>query len=226
MPDYPLRHKKSERTSGYLRDRKFAVGFLLGVLASIFSAILINQFSRDQASYVSDNVLVASSLLVAAGSFFVAARSMLEQKKLREAATDPVLIAHFGQREDARELVTFRVTNVGAGAAIDVHLSAEPPEDLDLESRQLMTNIFTRHHPFRIIPQGETVEFSLALGWNILGSNPLPPFKVDLQYQDLNGDQYESTFILDVREMEKLGAEKSPYMRMVSALEKIAQKKK
>ena len=225
MPDYPLRHKKSESSSGYLRDGKFAVGFLLGALSAIFSALLIGQLTGYQINYVSDNIVVTASLAVAAGSFFVAARSMLEQKKLREAATDPVLVAHFGQREDARELVTFKVTNVGAGAAIDVHLNAEPPADSDVESRKLMTDIFKRHHPFKIIPQGESIEFNLALGWNLLGSEPLPPFKVDLQYQDLNGDEYESTFKLDVREMEKLGAEKSPHMRMVTALEKIAQKK-
>jgi hypothetical protein len=62
----------------------------------------------------------------------------------------------------------------------------------------------------------------LAVAWELLGANPLPPFQAKLAYEDLAGGQYESAFTIDVREMEGLGANKSPQMRIVAALEKIA----
>jgi hypothetical protein len=64
----------------------------------------------------------------------------------------------------------------------------------------------------------------LALGWDLLGENPLPPFAASLTYEDLAGGEYESLFSIDVRELDGLGANKSPQMRMVKALEDVAKK--
>ncbi len=141
----------------------------------------------------------------------------------REAGTDPILIAHLGQREDARELVTFKVTNVGAGAAVNVRLNVNEPEG-GIEGKNFLVNIFRRHHPFTVIAQNTSVEFSLALGWDLMGSNPLGMFTAELTYEDVTGHEYGGLFPIDVREMEGLGSEKSPQMRAVKSLEKIAEK--
>lgn len=162
------------------------------------------------------------TLLIVFASSIIAGGSLSEQRRTREAGTDPVVNAHFGQREDdPRELVTFNLTNVGAGAAMNVQIQVEQPE-ADGVDRNLITNIFARHHPFRVIPQNESASLSVALGWDLLGEKPLPPFTVELTYEDLDGAEYDNTFRLDVREMEKLGAKKSSLMRITSALEKIA----
>jgi hypothetical protein len=172
-------------------------------------------------------------------STYFAANALLEQRKMREAGTDPVLIAHLGQREDARELVTFKLSNVGAGAALNVQLEVERPADDtdDWEKRHFLQNIFKSREPFAVILQGDSIEFSLALGWHLLGQDPaksidanlplcpLPPFRAKLSYEDLAGGKYDSEFTIDVSEMEGLGANKSPQMRMVAALEAIAKTK-
>ena len=102
-------------------------------------------------------------------------------------------------------------------------MTVEKPKD-GTDGRNFVTNIFRQYHPFAVILQGNSIEFSFAVGWEILGEKLLPSFQVALSYEDLVGGQYESEFTIDVREMKGLGANKSPQMRMVTALEAIAKK--
>lgn len=212
----------------------------MGVLGVVV-AFVVFEFvlgTVDRSKYLSIAPMIIS-LLVAAASTYFAAYALLEQRKAREASTDPVLIVHLGQRADARELVTFNLTNVGAGAALNVLLNVDEPEDAedDRPRRNYLLHVFKQHHPFSVILQGKSVEFDFALGWHLLGQdptgqidkqlplNPVPPFQARLSYEDLAGGKYESEFTIDVRELRGLGASKSPQMRMVKALETIAAKK-
>lgn len=221
---YAIRHDKSGSKGTLLGDGKLALGITLGVIGAILCYLLLDlgHSATGRPMYV-EFVPIIVSLLVAMASTFLAANALLEQRKTREAATDPVLVVHLGQRKDARAVVTFNISNIGAGAALNVSLWVEKPND-NLEARALVTNIFRRHHPFAVIVQGGSVEFSLAMGWKLFEGHPLPPFQAKLGYEDLAGGKYESEFTVDVREMEGLGAEKSPQMRMVDALEKMAKK--
>ncbi|AUQ55399.1 hypothetical protein MACH17_06830 [Phaeobacter inhibens] len=222
MGKYSIRHDKSEAGGGYLADGKVALGLTIGLLSAVLLIVLLGGKLADlDFNSLVDITPILISILVAGASTFLAARALSEQGQAREAATDPVLVAHFGQREDARDVITLNVTNVGAGAAIKVELDVEEPDD-DLMKRDLFVNVFVKHHIFSVIPQNRSVQFSLGFGWDLLGENPLPPFSVTLRYEDLAGGRYRSDFTLDVREMEKLSADKSPEMRMVDALEKIA----
>ena len=158
---------------------------------------------------------------------------------MREACTDPVLIAHLGQREDARELITFKVSNVGAGAALNVQLEVDRPDDDadDWGKRNFLENIFLPRRPLAVVLQGDSIEFNLALGWHLLGQdsikhidrdlprNALPPFAARLTYEDIAGGQYNAEFTIDANELRGLGAHKTPQMRMVAALEAIAKRK-
>lgn len=221
MSRYPIRHEKNERSGKYLEDGKLALGVTVGALAILLLFSFFDFGAVEREENVLELAPLLISLFVAFASTFLAFKALLEQRKAREAGTDPVLVAHLGQRDDARELITFNVSNVGAGAALnvllDVQISAE-----ELIGRDLVTNVFKRHHPFSVILQGNSIEFSLAVGWELLGDRPLPPFIAKISYEDLEGGMYESQFTVDVREMEGLGANKSPQMRMVSALEVLA----
>jgi hypothetical protein len=224
MAKYPIRHEKNEPSGEMLRDGKLALGIAIGIIGALLTFVA---FDLWLGAHVAENyyeiVPLIVSLLVAAASTYFAANALREQRKAREAGTDPVLVAHLGQREDARELVTFNISNVGAGAALNVLLKVEEPEG-GLGNRNIVTNIFKNHHPFSVLLQGKSIEFSLAVGWELLGDFPLSPFRVHLSFEDLTGGKYESDFVIDVREMEGLGANKSPTMRAVAALESIAKK--
>jgi hypothetical protein len=189
------------------------------------------------ANYITVVPLIIS-LLVAAASTYFSTHALLEQRKSREASTDPVLVVHLGQRIDARELVTLNLSNVGAGAALNVFFEVlEPDEPAEQkEKRRIIQRVFKAHHPFSVVLQGQTIEFDFAMGWYLLGQGskdtvnpeyplkPLPPFQAKVTYEDLAGGQYASEFTIDVRELEGRGASKSPQMRIVSALEEIAKK--
>jgi hypothetical protein len=239
MAKYTIRHDKNEISGGFLGDGKLALGITIGVISVILAFVVFEFFvgAKDPEVYLSFAPLFIS-LIVALASAYFSAGALLEQRKAREAGTDPVLIAHLGQREDARELVTFNISNVGAGAALKVQLYASHPSDTedDEKKRGYLQNIFMPREPFAVVLQGQSIEFNLALGWHLLGQEQstlidpnlpllvLPPFQVSLSYEDLAGGQYNSEFTIDVREMRGLGAHKSPQMRIVSALEKIAKK--
>jgi hypothetical protein len=219
---YTIRHDKRDGKGTMRGDGKLALGVVIGVMCTLLIYLLFEfGTGATEVSAKAAFIPVLISLLVGMASILLAGHALLEQKKAREAGTDPVLVAHLGQRDDARELVTFNISNIGAGAAMNVHLWVESP-DGNLEGRDLVTNVFREHRPFTVILQGKSIEFSLAMGWNLLGDQPLPPFQAKLTYEDLAGGKYESEFTIDVREMEGLGSHKSPQMRMVAALEKIA----
>lgn len=224
MQKYSIRHDKSDRKASILNDGKFAVGVGLGLVLAVSSIVILPYVFDDlpfQELQSSFPVLV--SLFVSLSSIFLAARAVSEQQRTREAATDPVLIAHLGQREDARSLVTFCITNVGAGAALNSVIEVQEPSG-GIGERNLIINVFEPHRPFTVILQGETIEFNLAVGWELLGDHPLPPFKVKLTYEDLSGGEYESEYEIDVRQIEKMGAHASPTMLIAKALQKIEKK--
>jgi hypothetical protein len=240
MQKYTIRHDKDKQKSGLRSDGKFALGIVLGLLGLIITFVIF-EFAWgawNPTQYLSIAPLIIS-LIVAMASTYFAANAFLEQRKAREAETDPVLIAHLGQREDARELVTFNISNVGAGAALNVQLIVNLPNDSaeDSEKRNFLTNIFRSRDPFAVILQGKSIEFNFALGWHLSGQEhggsvdptlplkALPPFEAKLSYEDLAGGKYDSIFIIDVRELQGLGAHKSPSMRIVTALETIANRK-
>jgi len=222
MPTDGLRHEKKPERTGFFRDGKIALGITVGLVLAVVVFAFV-QFFGDEFpdSQILDALPSMVALIVAMTSTVLAGIALGEQRKMREAGTDPVVIAHFGQRPDARELITFDISNIGAGAAMNVRLNVEPPED-DLSRRNLLQNIFVRHHPFRVIKQGASVSFPFAMGWDLLRDDQMPPFSAKISYEDIEGTEYWTEIVLDVRELEKLGAEKTPLMRAVTALEKIA----
>ncbi len=224
MQRYPVRNEKTDRTDVLRSDGKLALGVAIGAFLAI-TVFLTVQFTGKpyENQTLLDILPIIVSLVVALLSAWLSTSALLEQRRMREAGTDPVLVVHLGQREDARELTTFNISNIGAGAGLNIKLDVEKPED-DMTQRKILTNIFRKHRPFSVLPQGKSIEFNFAMGWNLLGDNPLPPFQAKLRYEDLTGTVYESDFVVDVRELEGLGSHKSPQMRIVKALEGISKK--
>lgn len=216
--------RKSERGTSYLSDGKFALGVTLGLIAAALIELALDHYRAGPApDGQSDAGPTVLTLLVALGSLCVAALALREQKISREAATDPVLVAHLGQREDAREVITLLVTNIGAGAALNVKIEASALSD-DAEYPKLIVDVFARHQPFSVILEGRSVEFSLGIGYDLLTTTPLPPFAVNLVYADFAGCMYSGRFEIDIQEIEKLGAHRSIGARLASALERIENK--
>lgn len=224
MANYSVRHSKNTIEHNMWTDGIFLIGLISGFFIFALLIIVLFFFAEFDRHLSIELAPIVVSLLVAGASTFLATKALLEQKKTREAATDPVLVAHFGHRRDARELITFNISNIGAGAALEVQISSSSPEAKNFYDGRVLTNIFEPFHPISIIKQDQTVEYNFGMVNGVLGPNPIPPFKVHLQYKDLVGHQYQGTFILDVRELAKIGIHPTPEMRIVAALEQIAKK--
>ncbi|GHF01024.1 hypothetical protein GCM10016455_22600 [Aliiroseovarius zhejiangensis] len=63
--------------------------------------------------------------------------------------------------------------------------------------------------------------YSLGVGHQLLGEDPLEPFKVNLTYQDIEGNSYESQHGLNVVEFSARSASSPPITKIWRELEKI-----
>ena len=212
--------RKSDKSGSVDYRGGLAVGLMIGVGIGIFLTIGLEAFLGENPLGEPSILIGVTATLAALTSSFLALLALTEQRRTRQAGTDPVLIAHFSQREDARELIILSISNVGAGAAMNVHLSVDA--DFDPKNFKILTDVFSRHEPFRSIPQNTSIGFNFGLGFELLSENTLPPFTVSLEYWDINGGRYTGSFQLNIREMEKRGSERSLRHRQALATESIS----
>ncbi|MBZ4021133.1 hypothetical protein CKO11_01475 [Rhodobacter sp. TJ_12] len=203
-----------------------SVAILVGAFIIIFESNLSPAYSIDN---LKNFIAPAVTALVASASLVVSFVALKEQTKMRQAGTDPVLIAHLGEDPDQPSLVRLRITNVGAGAAMNVSMRS----DMDLSSSPKRLTGKTFDTPFvrgeaviRTILQGNFVSYNLGLGFELLQDPALPPFKVSLRYQDIEGVQYSSSHLIDVTELAGQPANEPPLMKISRSLEKISNKLK
>ncbi len=192
-----------ESSGGPLKGGRFALGMIIGVLASIFPYILISLLDVELA--FGDRVQIfsaAPALMVALVALVISYYALNEQRRSRQAATDPFILAHLAARDDEPQMVVFRISNVGAGAALNVRIDADiDPEEL--AERKCLVNLREVSHAIRVIPQNQSVSYNLGLGFNLLDGElgALPPFRVTVAYEDIEGNRYASDHEIDVREL-------------------------
>ena len=219
MTNSPEFIRKSEQKSSPIFSGGLALGMIVGISFGIFLMIGLEGIFGQNPLAQPTVIIGLIATLAALTSCFLALLALSEQRKSRQAGTDPVLIDHFSQREDARDMIMLSISNMGAGAALNVKL--EVIADFDPKDHEILTNVFERHEPFRTILQNNSISFNFGVGFRLLGDNPVPPFTVSLEYMDIDQTSYSGSFSLDIREMEKLGSEKSLHQRHAEATETI-----
>ena len=209
------RRKNMQRTdeasqTSDLLDGRFALGLTIGMSLSVVAMLIFGGYGFDlsRAELLSTAPAVATAA-IAIVSAILALVALGEQRRMRQAGTDPVLIAHLGQRSDQPMLITFNISNVGAGAAMNVKLSVERPT-LEFDSSSVLTDIFSPHHTIRVILQNNSISYDFGVGHQLVGENQFPPFQVLLEYEDIEGSKYSSGHEIDTRELEKRSAATPP----------------
>ena len=152
--------------------------------------------------------------------------ALSEQRSMRQAGTDPVVIPHLKSREDAPILVQVALTNVGAGAATNIRLEVDYPEnaeDCNLINTPFQSAILSGQREIGVLLQGGTISWNLGMGFNLLGQQPLKPFTVRVYYRDIEGSAYRSEHTIDVRELDGIAFHDPTDVRIAKALEKIQQ---
>jgi hypothetical protein len=213
--------KKKKRTDDIREGGKFAVGFASAAL--VFIGVFLVFESLKMSLVRSEAILLLPALValvVSLSSLMLSYFSLSEQRLTRQAGTDPVLIAHFDQREDAAELIVIKISNVGAGAALKVKI------DIETDQEGFDAGVFSPKNiganPLRTIPQNDSISLNFGRGFELL-KDPLPkPITVGLKYENIEGLERSQSFELDVLEMANLPVHRSLGYRQARATEDIA----
>lgn len=198
-----------------------ALGVFLGVCL-VISAFLINSLFSEGVTR-SELLSLAPALLtlvVAAVSLVVSFYALSEQRLMRQAGTDPVVLVHLGQREDTPMLITLEVSNVGAGAALNVELKAIIKDDWPHLDR-VIRDPRELTHEIKTILQNSSVSYPFGVGHQLIGSDPIEPFEIQLNYEDIEGSKYSSIHTIDVRELTWQDAHTPSLTHISQQLEKM-----
>lgn len=221
---YPFRHTtKTERSNNHsiLSEGKLALGIAIGSITSIVALSLFPglglQHAQGSPTGLAFDIL---PILIALTSLLIAYNALHEQRKVRQAGTDPVILIHLGSREDARILSTLEVRNVGAGAALNVKVTLV--SDLsEFVPGRIITD-FTRLYPIATIPQDHSVSFNFGVGQNLLAEPLIPPVEFQVEYSDIEDNSYVSKQYVDVRELRGQRADETVETRTAKALERVS----
>jgi hypothetical protein len=194
--------------------------FALGFMTCFVTLLLLYLAFFDETGFI-ENSLEISTILVALSSVFIAFVALREQRLIRQAGTDPVILAHISERDDTRQMTMFCLSNVGAGAALEVAIKVQPPAN-GFDKKRVITPFEELSYPIKVILQGKSVCYNFGVSHRLLdGSDTVPPFSVDISYKDVDGSQYKSRQSIDVRELRYQPAHDLPTMRIVKELEGI-----
>jgi hypothetical protein len=201
---------------------RFALGICVGVLLAVSAYLAADVsevgFTRDEILQIVPSLL---TLLVAFVSLLISFYALSEQRIMRQAGTDPVILVHLDNREDARILSTFEVRNVGAGAARNVSISLISDISEYVPDR-IITDFGKLTHPIRTIPQNHSVSYNFGVGHKLLGEPEIPPIKIKVDYENIEGDSRSDLQVIDVKELKGQRADDSLSSRLTKAAEKAA----
>lgn len=197
-----------------------AIGIVVGLCAGIILALGWEYTTGLKLFSSGERLIAVFATLIALLTAYIAFLALSEQSLLRQAGTDPVLIAHFGQRSDTPVMIMLCLSNVGAGAALDVEFKiATDKLGFDQQVFSLEPNVWTK---MRSILQGETISIHFGRGFVLLNDPRPKPFKIGIRYSTIDGTKIEDSFILDPHEIVGLSAFDPPNVRTAKALEDLA----
>lgn len=200
---------------------QFPIGMIAGVVVLIGLVHVIKTVAeRDLAISFIDESPALLALIIALVSLFISYKMFIEQRLMRQAGTDPVVLVHLGTREDARILSTLEIENVGAGAAINVTVRLKTDVG-DFFPDRIITNL-SEIQPMRAIPQGRSKSFNFGVGHELLAQPPIPPINFEVSYENIDGERIINTQTINVIELTGQRADDSLMARATKGLEAIA----
>ena len=168
-------------------------------------------------------IAVATVIIAISTAYTVRLTSALvrENRLLRKAETEPEVVAYLAIHPLHLTLLNFVLANVGRGPARNVKFELDVDEK-ELNSREILLKNSIDRKPISLIPQGEVITAYFGNGRHVTKEPRLPPFNVNIEYEDLEGRQQCRTYLLDVGQFEGLGLLGDvPEKQMADSLKKI-----
>ena len=144
-----------------------------------------------------------------------------ENRLLRKAGTEPEVIAYLTPDPRFKTMVNFVLANVGQGPARNVQFTFEADE-MDFTTHNVQISNKVERKAISTLPQGERIDVFFGAGHELFMEPRLRPFKVSIQYEDINGRRRRCEYRLDVSQFDGLITLGSPAEHEVAeALKKI-----
>ncbi len=155
-------------------------------------------------------------------SAFIAFGAFRENRLLRKAGSEPEVVAYFLPDDRYANVIKLIIANVGMGAALKLKFNYDADKEDLANHKSNMLKIKT-FNGLSILPQGERLSTFFGMGYDLLAGTPLQPFTFTISYENIYGQKRESSYRLDVSELEGLGrVGESANHEMAKALTKIA----
>lgn len=145
-----------------------------------------------------------------------------ENRRLREAGTEPKVVAYLLLDPRYKTMLNFVLANIGQGPALNVTFTFEADHQ-DLAAHNVRLTGSKDRQVASVLPQGERLVTFFGTGPELLREPPLKPFSVKIEYEDLKRRAHVGSHKLDVSEFKgliTLGA--LPEHEVAEALKKIA----
>ena len=107
-----------------------------------------------------------------------------ENRLLREAGTEPKVVAYLKLDPYRVNVVNFVLANVGQGPAKDVEFTFQADEG-DFENHDVQIGNSSDRTLTTMLPQGERIETFFGAGLLLMTEPKLQPFTVSVRFQDL-----------------------------------------
>lgn len=152
-----------------------------------------------------DGLLIAAATAViaffAVCTYFLTRALVRENRLLRKAETEPEVIAYLAVHPLHTEFLNFVLANVGRGPARNVRFELDISDE-DIENRKIHLKNSVDRQPISFLPQGEVFTAYFVNGELAFGEERLPPFSVNIEYENLKGGKQRRTCLLDVAQFD------------------------
>ena len=179
------------------------------MIAAINEAI-VNVVDWLNANAGSVTAAATAVIAVSAGVTAWLTRNLAKENRLlRQAGTEPRVVAYLKLDPYRANVVIFVLANVGHGPARNVEFTFQADES-DFENHDVQVGNSSDRTLATMLPQGERIEAFFGIGGALLKEPRLRPFNVSVTFQNLSGRDFSDEYSLDVSQFIGLSVLGSP----------------
>ncbi len=154
-----------------------------------------------------------------------------ENRKLRKAGQEPQVVAYLVPHPDGNGAINIVFANIGLGLAKDVVFNILGDEE-DFKAHRVLMKALSGAAPINVIPSGEKIVALFGVGFELFGNigenpiEPLKPFKVRMDFTDIEGKRRSTISDIDIRQFSGLtGLMNKPALREIEGALKSMDKR-
>ncbi len=146
-------------------------------------------------------LFTAGIFLSGIASLIVAIHLARDNRALRKAGTEPMVIGYLKPDRTTVNVIRFHIRNVGKGPAFNVSMEILGEKEMYRE-RGLRLPFEPQRPPITALPQDDDLGFFFGVGHELLGDPSLPPVTISISYENASGRVFNENSAVDIRQFE------------------------